>query len=118
MVLYPDVPERNTSRQSLVAVYLHSMIYYDNIYSTFALILQYFLFVYKYNILFYDSSAIAAELILLSVLFLLNFFRSFFARTGNKGKKYGYLCTALLLHALLVAGYVYILALQSNALYL
>lgn len=97
---------------------MQSFLYYDDIFSYFALIFQYFIFIYKYNILYYLSSTIAAELILLTLLLPANYFRLLLARSGNKGKKYSYLAAFLGLDILMIVGCIYIIAIQSNALYL
>lgn len=68
--------------------------------------------------MFYASATIAAEIILLSLLLVLNAARISFARGGNKGKKYSYLALFLLSDVLLLVGYIYIVAIQTNALYL
>lgn len=110
--------ERKTNRQSLLSVYFQSVVYYDEVFSYFALVFQYLLFIYKYNILFYASSTIAGEIILLSCLLLANGVRVSYARSGNKGKKYVQLLVYLVLDVLLMVGYIYILSIQANALYL
>jgi hypothetical protein len=100
-----------------LSVYLQSLVYYDEIFSYFAIIFQYFVFIYKYNILYYASSTIAGEIILLTLLLPLNYFRLLGVRAGNKGKKYAYLALFLGLDILLIVGCIYIIAIQSNALY-
>lgn len=104
--------------QSLLSVYLQSLVYYDQVFSSFAIIFQYFIFVYKYNILNYLASTVAAELVLLTLLLPLNYLRILAVRAGNKGKRYSYLTAFLVLDVLLIVGCVYIVALQSNALFL
>jgi hypothetical protein len=86
--------------------------------SYFALVFQYLLFIYKYNILYYASSTIAGEIILLSCLLLVNGVRLSYGRSGNKGKKYLHLLLYIILDVLLMVGYIYILSIQTNALYL
>ena len=113
-----ETDERKTMQQSLLAVFLQALIYYDEILSYFVLIFQYFQFIYKYNILYYSSSTIAVELILLSLLLILNPFRINWARVGNKGKKYLRLIFFLILNALYIVGLFYVIAIQTNALYL
>jgi hypothetical protein len=93
-------------------------VYYDDIYSYFSIIFQYFIFIYKYNILYYLSSTVAGELVLITLLIPVNYFRLFFARTGNKGKKYSYLAAFLGLDILMIIACIYIIAIQTNALYL
>lgn len=93
------------------------MLYYDEIISYFALIFQYFEFIYKYNILYYNTSTITIELILLSLLLILNGFRIKLGKSGNKGKKYLKLLGFLIVDLLLVIAYIYIIAIQTNALY-
>lgn len=118
---YPEggeVSKARTNNQSLLSVYLQSFVYYDDIFSYFAIIFQYFIFIYKYNILYYLSSTIAGELILLTLLLPVNYFRLFFVRSGNKAKRYSYLAAFLGLDILIVIGCIYIIAIQSNALYL
>lgn len=117
---YPEggeISKARTSNQSLLSVYLQSFVYYDDIFSYFALIFQYFVFIYKYNILYYVSSTIAGELVLLTLLLPVNYLRLFTVRTGNKGKKYLYLGAFLGLDILMIIGCIYIIAIQSNALY-
>ena len=118
---YPEGAEfskARTNNQSLLSVYLQSFVYYDDIFSYFAIIFQYFIFIYKYNILYYLSSTVTGELILLTLLIPINYFRLFFVRSGNKGKKYSYLAAFLGLDLMLILGCIYIVALQANALYL
>ena len=55
---------------------------------------------------------------MLSILLCLNGVRLTLARSGNKGKKYLHLFVYLVLDVLLMVGYIYILSIQSNALYL
>jgi hypothetical protein len=74
--------------------------------------------VYKYNILYYSSSTIAAELILLSLLLIFNGFRINMGKSGNKGKKYLRLFGFLVVDLLLVIAYIYIIAIQTNALFI
>lgn len=107
-----------SERQSLLPVYMHAMLYYDSILSYFALIFQYPQFIYKYNILFYSSSTITAELMLLSLLLLANPLRIGLGRSGSKGRQSLKLLGFVGLDVLLVVGYVYVLGMQSNALYL
>ena len=118
---YPEgaeISKARTNNQSLLSVYLQSFVYYDDIFSYFAIIFQYFIFIYKYNILYYLSSTVTGELILLTLLIPINYFRLFFVRSGNKGKKYSYLAAFLGLDLMLILGCIYIVALQANALYL
>ena len=75
------------------------------------------MFIYKYNILTYASGTIAVELILLTLLLILNPLRIGSARVGNKGRKYLRLILFLILDVLFILGLVYIIALQSSALY-
>jgi len=116
MIIFPT-NEAKTSQQSLLPVFLQAMVYYDEILSYFALLFQYLCFIYKYNILTYSSSTIAAELILLTLLLIFNPFRLSSARIGNKGRRYGRLVFFLLLDVLLILGLVYVVALQSSALF-
>jgi hypothetical protein len=113
-----ELSKARTNNQSLLSVYLQSFVYYDDIFSYFAIIFQYFIFIYKYNILYYLSSTIAGELVLLTLLLPINYFRLYFVRSGNKGKKYSYLAAFLGLDILVIVGCIYIIAIQSNALYL
>lgn len=118
---YPEGAEVSKARnnnQSLLSVYLQSFVYYDDIFSYFAIIFQYFIFIYKYNILYYLSTIVAAELVLLTLLLPINYFRIYFVRNGNKGKKYSYLGAFLGLDILVIVGCIYIIAIQANALYL
>lgn len=92
--------------------------YYDHIFSNFALVFQYFIFVYKYNILNYVASTVAAELVLLTLLLPLNYLRIAAVRAGNRGKRYSFLAAFLGLDVLLIVGCIYVVALQTNALYL
>ena len=110
--------ESKTNQQSLLSVYLQAFIYYDEVLSYFALVFQYLTFIYKYNILYYTSNTMAGELILLTLLLLANPVRLHNARVGNRGKKYLRLLVFLVLDVLLVLGLIYIIALQSNSLYL
>ena len=116
MLWFPPNESKNI-RQSLLAVYFQALVYYDEILSYFILIFQYLEFIYKYNILTYQSGVIAGELILLTLLLAFNPLRIACARSGNKGKKYLKLIVFLVLNVLLILGYVYVLALQTNALY-
>lgn len=54
-----DVSKGRGNSQSLLSVYLQSLVYYDHIFSNFAIIFQYFIFIYKYNILNYVASTVA-----------------------------------------------------------
>lgn len=60
----------------------------------------------------------AAEIILLTLLVILNPIRINNGTAGNKGRKYLCLLTFIILDVLLLVGFIYIAALQSNALYL
>lgn len=110
--------EQKMHRQSLISVYFHSVIYYDAIYSFFLLIFQYFIFIYKYNILFYAAALEAGELVILTLLLALNALRLSLGSSGNRGKRYSHLIAFMILDIVLLVGYVYIVALQINALYL
>ena len=109
--------ESKTRQQSLLSVFLQAIVYYDEILSYFVLVFQYLEFIYKYNILTYASGTIAVELILLTLLLFLNPLRIGSARVGNKGRKYLRLILFLILDVLFILGLVYIIALQSSALY-
>ena len=100
-----------------MSVFLQAIVYYDEILSYFVLVFQYLEFIYKYNILTYASGTIAVELILLTLLLILNPLRIGSARVGNKGRKYLRLILFLILDVLFILGLVYIIALQSSALY-
>ena len=100
-----------------MSVFLQAIVYYDEILSYFVLVFQYLEFIYKYNILTYASGTIAVELILLTLLLFLNPLRIGSARVGNKGRKYLRLILFLILDVLFILGLVYIIALQSSALY-
>ena len=113
-----DIYESKTMQQSLLPVFLQALIYYDEILSYFLLIFQYLQFIYKYNILYYSSGTIAVELIFLSLLLIINPFRIDCGRVGNKGKKYLRLIVFLILDALYIVGLFYVIAIQTNALYL
>ena len=115
-MLFPT-NENKTHQQSLLSVFLQAIVYYDEILSYFLLIFQYLEFIYKYNILTYSSGTVAVELILLTLLLFLNPLRIASARVGNKGKKYLRLILFLVLDILFILGLVYVVALQSNALY-
>ena len=110
--------QSKTRQQSLLSVFLQAMVYYDQILSYFTLVFQYLQFIYKYNILTYSSSVIAGQIILLTLLLFLNPLRISSARVGNKGKRYGRLVLFLVLDLLLIIGLIYVIALQSSALYL
>lgn len=116
-MLFPTI-ETKSPQQSLLSVFLQSLIYYDEILSYFALIFQYLLFIYKYNILYYTSGTIAGELILLTILLVLNPLRISCGRIGNKGKRYLRLLSFLLLDVLFIVGCIYVITIQSSALYL
>ena len=100
-----------------MSVFLQAIVYYDEILSYFVLVFQYLEFIYKYNILTCASGTIAVELILLTLLLFLNPLRIGSARVGNKGRKYLRLILFLILDVLFILGLVYIIALQSSALY-
>lgn len=118
MVYYPIPPTIPSVRQSLISVYFQALIYYDRLFSFLALILQYPIFIYKYNLLIYSSSTIAGELIILTILLFLNSWRMSLGEAGNKGKRFGWICGFLGLTALIIIGWIYVVALQTNALYL
>lgn len=117
MMLFAQPPKHNNP-QSLLGVYFQAVLYFDTVLSYFLLAFQYLLFIYKYNILYYTSATIAVELILLTVLLPLNGIRLAAGTNGNKGKKYSALLLFAILDILLLVGYIYVMAIQANALYL
>jgi hypothetical protein len=61
---------------------------------------------------------IAGEIILLVVVYFLNMWRMNLGKSGNKGKKYSNIIGYLILSAIVIVGFFYIIAIQPNILWL
>ncbi len=113
---YPN--EVYGNKLSKASLYYQTFLYYDGLYTGILLPFQLFLFIYKYNSLYYTTTVMALEVILLIVAFFLNLIRLNLGGSGNKGKLIGKIIGYLIITAIIIVGFVYMIVWQNYIYYL